>query len=171
MRSFRLIAIVAAIACLACPDSPTDLTLEGPAFLRARIDGRSFSVEEGDVLDWGWTGIPGESMNLRGYPAPSATTNEWINIQLGAYDGPGTYVLDGNLNVNPPENSAGYGVTANGVTTRRFETGGQYTGSLQIIAADTITIVGTFTFSGGATLGPAGEAHITQGSFRLLRRR
>src|SRR5947208_1173385 len=57
MRALRVVAI-ASIVCLACSE-PTGLTLEGPPFMRARIDGRPFSLQEGDVLSWGWSGTLG----------------------------------------------------------------------------------------------------------------
>ena len=56
MRALRVGAI-ASIVCLACSDS-TGLTLEGSPFMRARIDGRPFSLQESDVLSWGWGGTP-----------------------------------------------------------------------------------------------------------------
>src|SRR5881396_2048928 len=151
MRALRVVAI-ASIVCLACSDS-TGLTLEGSPFMRARIDGRPFSLQESDVLSWGWGGTLGGFLSVQGLPATLAPdSNEFIYIQVGAYSGPGTYTLDGSRNVTP---------------TQSFETGGQYTGSIHIIAVDTTsgTIIGTFAFSAAATFGPAGEVHITEGSF------
>jgi len=170
MRALRVVAI-ASIVCLACSD-PTGLTLEGPPFMRARIDGRPFSLQEGDVLSWGWSGTLGAFLSVHGLPATLApdSSNEFIYIQVGAYNGPGTYTLDGSRNVTPAVNAANYGLfDANVTTTHSFETGGQYTGSIRIIAVDTTsgTIIGTFAFSAGATFGPAGEVHITEGSFRI----
>ncbi len=170
MRALRVVAI-ASIVCLACSDS-TGLTLEGSPFMRARIDGRPFSLQEGDVLSWGWSGTLGAFLSVHGLPATLApdSSNEFIYIQVGAYNGPGTYTLDGSRNVTPAVNAANYGLfDANVTTTHSFETGGQYTGSIRIIAVDTTsgTIIGTFAFSAGATFGPAGEVHITEGSFRI----
>jgi len=109
---------------------------------------------------------------VHGLPATLApdSSNEFIYIQVGAYNGPGTYTLDGSRNVTPAVNAANYGLfDGNVTTTHSFETGGQYTGSIRIIAVDTTsgTIIGTFAFSAGATFGPAGEVHITEGSFRI----
>ena len=169
MHAVRVVAI-ASIVCLACTDS-TGLSLKGPPFMRARIDGRFFSLEEGDVLRWGWSGTPGAYLYVQGLPATVAPdSNEYIYIQVGAYNGPGTYTLDGTRNTVPADNAATYGLFDGNVTpTQEFETGGQYTGSIHIIAVDTTsgTIIGTFAFSAAATLGPAGEVHITEGSFRI----
>ena len=169
MRALRVGAI-ASIVCLACSDS-TGLTLEGSPFMRARIDGRPFSLQESDVLSWGWGGTLGGFLSVQGLPATLAPdSNEFIYIQVGAYNGPGTYTLDGSRNVTPAVNAANYGLFDGNVTpTQSFETGGQYTGSIHIIAVDTTsgTIIGTFAFSAAATFGPAGEVHITEGSFRI----
>jgi hypothetical protein len=141
--------------------------------MRARIDGRSFSLEEGerDVLRWDWSGnVPG-FLYVQGLPRTIAPdSNRFIYMQVSAFTGPGTYTLTGSLNTIPAANAAKYGLfDANVTPTQEFETGGQYTGTLRIIAVDTTsgTIIGTFAFSAGATLGPAGEAHITDGSFRI----
>jgi hypothetical protein len=82
----------------------------------------------------------------------------------------GTYTLNGSRNATPAVNAAEYGLfDGNGTPTQEFETGGQYTGSIHIIAVETTsgTIIGTFAFSASATLGPSGEVHITNGSFRI----
>ena len=169
MRALHVVAI-ASIACLACSDS-TGLSVDGPPFMRARVDGRSFSLQEGDVLSWGWSGTVGSILVVQGLPATLAPdSNEFIYIQVGAYAGPGTYTLEGSRNVSPAINAANYGLfDGNGTPTQSFETGAQYTGSIRIIAVDTTsgTIIGTFAFSAGATFGPAGQVHITEGSFRI----
>ena len=169
MHALRVVA-VASIACLACSDS-TGLSVEGPPFMQARIDGHPFALQEGDVLSWGWSGNPGAFLYVQGLPATVAPDgNEYIYIQVGAYSGPGTYTLDGTRNTVPPDNAATYGLFDGNVTpTQEFETGGQYTGSLHIIAVDTTsgTIIGTFAFSANATLGPAGQVNVTEGSFRI----
>ena len=80
MRALRVVAI-ASIVCLACSDS-TGLTLEGSPFMRARIDGRPFSLQEGDVLSWGWGGTLGGFLSVQGLPATLAPdSNEFIYIQ------------------------------------------------------------------------------------------
>ena len=140
--------------------------------MRARIDGRFFRLQEGDVLSWGWGGTVGGLLVVQGLPGTIApdSSNQFIYIQVGAYTGPGTYQLEGSRNVTPAVNAANYGLfDGNGTPTQSFETGGQYTGSVRIIAVDTTsgTITGTFAFSAAATLGPAGEVHITEGSFRI----
>jgi len=139
--------------------------------MRARMKVRPFSLQERDVLSWGWGGTLGGFRSVQGLPATLAPdSNELIYIQVGAYNGPATYTLDGSRNVTPAVNAANYGLfDGNVTTTQSFETGGQYTGSIHIIAVDTTsgTIIGTFAFSAAATLGPAGEVHITEGSFRI----
>src|SRR5439155_10996598 len=124
MRALRVVAI-ASIVCLACSDS-TGLTLEGSPFMRARIDGRPFSLQESDVLSWGWGGTLGGFLSVQGLPATLAPdSNEFIYIQVGAYNGPGTYTLDGSRNVTPAVNAANYGLFDGNVTpTQSFETGG-----------------------------------------------
>jgi len=170
MRVIRVVAI--ASVCLACSDS-TGLSLDGPSFMRARIDGAFFSLEEAqqDVLRWGWSGNAGAFLYVQGLPNTIAPdSNKYIYMQVGAFTGPGTYTLTGSRNTIPAVNAALYGLFDSNVTpTQEFQTGGQYTGTLRIIAVDTTsgTIIGTFAFSASATLGPAGEAHITDGSFRL----
>jgi hypothetical protein len=124
MRALHVVAI-ASIACLACSDS-TGLSVEGPPFMRARVDGRSFSLQEGDVLSWGWSGTVGAILVVQGLPAALAPdSNEFIYIQVGAYTGPGTYTLEGSRNVSPAINAANYGLfDGNGTPTQSFETGG-----------------------------------------------
>ena len=162
----RLLAS-AALLCLACTNS-TGLSLDGPSFIRARVDGHFFSVEEGHVLSWGWVGYPGTFLSLNGQRTAAPDSNAYIYFQIGAFNGPGTYTLDGTTNTIPAQNAALYGLFDGNVSpTREFETGGQYTGSITISAMDSTTIVGTFTFSAGATLGPAGDVHLTHGSFRV----
>src|SRR2546426_11972586 len=126
MRALRVVAI-ASIVCLACSDS-TGLTLEGSPFMRARIDGRPFSLQESDVLSWGWGGTLGGFLSVRGLPAAlGPDRNEFIYIPGGAYNGPGTYTLDGSRNVTPAVNAANYGPFGGHVTpTQTLETGGRY---------------------------------------------
>src|SRR3989442_11680042 len=158
MRALRVVAIVS-IVCLACSD-PTGLTLEGPPFMRARIAGRPFSLQEGDVLSWGWSGTRGAFLSVHGLPATLApdSSNEFIYIQVGAYNGPGTYTLDGSRNVTPAVNAANYGLFDGIVTpTQSFETGGQIKCSVHIIAVEStsVTTIGTFSFQSAATFVPA----------------
>src|SRR5438046_936112 len=74
MRALRVVAI-ASIVCLACSDS-TGLTLQGSPFMRARIDGRPFSLQESDVLSWGWGGTLGGFRSVLDQPARSISLRD-----------------------------------------------------------------------------------------------
>ena len=166
MPTLRVVAI-AAILSLACTDS-TGLSLDGPSFMRARIDGRFFSLEQQDSFLWDRSAT---MLFVRGMPGTlTETDNQVIYMQVTGYHGPGTYPLDSSLNASGGAFSAAkYGVFANDgvpVPPENFETGGRYRGSIRVIAEDTATIVGTFEFSAGSTTG-TGEVHVTGGSFRL----
>jgi hypothetical protein len=168
----RRVIAVAAIACLACSDSTgSGLGLDGPSFMRARIGEHPFLLQEGNVLRWGWSRTDGALLYVQGLPKTLAPDgNEFFYIQVGAYTGPGTYTLDGSRNTIPAENAGEYGqFDGNGTPTQEFETGGEYTGSIRIIAVDTTsgTITGTFAFSARATLGSGGAVQVTEGSFRI----
>ena len=107
MRSVRLVAISAAV-CLACSDS-TGLSVQGPSFMRAHIDGNLFSLDDHDALLWT---VNGTTLILQGLPGTLAPGgNPWIHIQVGNYRGPGTYALE--ETTNPGDVSEGsYGVIA-----------------------------------------------------------
>lgn len=137
--------------------------------MRARIDGKLFSLDDHDAFLWA---VNGTALVVQAVPGTLGLAgNQWINIQIGNYRGPGAYALEETTNPGPI--SAGsYGVIAGQppVTVQSFSTMGPYKGSVRIIAEDTTlgAIVGTFEFSAGASTG-TGEVHITQGSFRIRR--
>lgn len=165
MRFLRLVAI-SAVLCLACSDS-TGISVQGPSFMRARIDGSPFVLEEHDSFLWTVNGTTLVVQGLPGTLAPAG--NQYFDIQVGNYRGPGQYPLE--ETTAPGAISAGfYGVFDGlGVPTQSFQTMGEYKGSVRIIAEDTTsgTIVGTFEFSAGATMGTPIEVHVTEGSFRI----
>lgn len=163
MRSLRLVAI-ASLVFLACSDS-TGLGLEGPSFLRAWIDGRLVALGEDDsyLLASNATMIQVQALTGTLMPAGSP----YIVIQISNYQGPGTYQLGDYSTVG---GWAQYGIVSGTppAVVQSFGTTAQYTGSVHIIAADTVAglIAGTFEFSALATSG-TGTVHITQGSFRI----
>jgi hypothetical protein len=165
MRVSRFVTI-SAIAFLACSDS-TGIRLQGPSFMRAQIDGNPFSLDENDAFLWA---VNGTTLIVQGLGGTiQSTGNRFIDIQVGDYRGPGTYALG--ETGNPGAISGGsYGAfDASGAPTQSFQTMGQHTGSLRILAEDTRsgTLVGTFQFSAISNIGGSDEVHITQGSFRI----
>ena len=164
MRVLRF-AVVSALL-LACSDS-TGISLQGPSFVRVRLDGRPISWGEQDSFLWV---VNGPTLVVQAVPgALLAAGNRIIGFQIGDYRGPGTYALEENTTPGPVSD-AFYEVWAGQppVPTQNFQTMGPYTGSVRIIAVDTTrrTIVGTFEFSAAATLG-TGVVHLTEGSFRI----
>jgi len=164
MRVLRF-AVVSALL-LACSDS-TGISLQGPSFVRVRLDGRPISWGEQDSFLWV---VNGPTLVVQAVPgALLAAGNRIIGFQIGDYRGPGTYALEENTTPGPASD-AFYEVWAGQprAPRRSFQTMGPYTGSVRIIAVDTTrgTLVGTFEFSAAATLG-TGVVHITEGSFRI----
>jgi hypothetical protein len=165
MRALHL-AVLSAL-CLACSDS-TGISLQGPSFMRVRVDGTVVSWDEQDSFLWV---VNGPTLVVQAVPGTLLPAdNRMIGLQIGHYRGPGTYALEQNTTPGPVSD-AFYSVYAGGqppVPTQSFATMGPYTGSVRIIAVDTTraTIVGTFEFSAAATVG-TGVVHITEGSFRI----
>jgi len=164
MRALPL-AVLSAL-CLACSDS-TGISLQGPSFMRVRVDGSPVSWGEQDSFLWG---VNGPTLLVQALPGTLLPAdNRVIGFQIGDYRGPGTYVLEQNTTPGPVSD-AFYEVWAGQppVPTQSFQTMGPYTGSVRIIAVDTTrrTIVGTFAFSAAATMG-TGVVHLTEGSFRI----
>ena len=164
MRTLRLVATTA-VLCLACSDS-TGISVEGPQFMRAFIDGRPLALDDNDSFLWA---LHDTTLMLQGLPGTMSSTNPYIIIDIGRYHGPGTY----SLAETPPGSAMSVGMyglyDVAGAPIQRFQTTGAYMGSITVTAEDsaTLTLVGTFQFSAVSTYGAAGEAHITAGSFRI----
>jgi uncharacterized protein DUF6252 len=164
MRVLRF-AVVSALL-LACSDS-TGISLQGPSFVRVRLDGHPIFWGEQDSFLWV---VNGPTLVVQAVPGTLLpANNRMIGFQIGDYRGPGTYALEENTTPGPVSD-AFYEVWAGQplVPTQSFQTMGPYTGTVRIIAVDTTrgTLVGTFEFSAAATLG-TGVVHITEGSFRI----
>jgi hypothetical protein len=165
MRSLRLVAISA--FCLACSDA-TGISVQGPSFLRAKVDGRPLAFDENDSFVWSVNGTILILQAVPGTMLPAA--NPVIGFQVGHYQGPGTYVLE--VTADPgPITEGWYGVVdGSGTPLGSFATVNGSRGSIRIVAEDTTlgSIVGTFEFS-ASSMTTGGEIHITQGSFRIRR--
>lgn len=163
LRPLRFLAIAAV---LSCSDS-TGISLEGPSFMHALVDGRPFVLGAQDSFVWSENN---GSLNLAAVPETlSAASNPAIYLYVRYYQGPGTYALQ----QLPVPGNFGIGEYAvydrAGAPIARYQTVGPYTGSIHIIADDSVsgTIVGTFQFSATATYATTGEVHVTAGSFRI----
>src|SRR6266478_3829400 len=96
MRVLRF-AVVSALL-LACSDS-TGISLQGPSFVRVRLDGRPISWGEQDSFLWV---VNGRTLVVQAVPgALLAAGNRIIGFQIGDYRGPGTYALEENTTPGP----------------------------------------------------------------------
>lgn len=167
VRTRRLLAL-SSLVLLACSDAT--LGLDGPEFMRARVDGIPFSLGEADGY---FFEVVGTTLKLEARPTALAlTANPDIFVQIGTYHGPDTYPLGDSSSLG---NFAQYLLLSGDpplLVEQRFHTTGQYTGSIRIIAQDTpyvtSTLVGTFQFAAVSTRDTS-EVQITEGSFRIHR--
>jgi len=186
MRFVQLLAI-SAVLTLGCGDtsgvgslcpepgvlpigcSRSDVSLEGPAFMQARIDTSQFSLDENDVLVWHFDGTTLVLLGMPGTASPAGFG--YIDIQVKFF-GPGTYPLEFALDSpglgfygvfagDPPEPVASYQTL-----------GGDNTGTLHISAFDSTlgVVAGTFAFKAIRNDGGTGVVRVTEGRFRIRTR-
>ena len=96
MRALRL-ALLSTL-CLACSDS-TGISLQGPSFMRVRVNGSPVSWGEQDSFLWG---VNGPALVVQAVPGTLLPAgNRVIGFQIGDYRGPGTYALEQNTTPGP----------------------------------------------------------------------
>ena len=151
-----------------------DIELENPARPGQRRTVRSVLVDTGAELSW----VPAEVLASLGVErnnqwrfrqADGTVLERWTGIVIVSVAGRRTgddvvFGEPGDLMLLGSRTLEGLNFRVEPVTKRLVDAG---PAPAAVARTGSVSSAGTFAFSAGATSGPAGEVHITEGSFRI----